>query len=89
MIAVTAIILYAIALPLGVRMKDQDDKQTVDVFADVNTKRRGGSRPGAGRPKQPDTEVIRVPASMVDTIKLMIQATKTGHSVEYRIIPKA
>lgn len=67
-------------------MKNQDDIQTVDVF-EASPKKHGGSRAGSGRPKLPETISMRVPVSMVETIKMMVAATKAGHYVEYRIIP--
>ena len=34
---------------------------------------RGGARPGAGRPEKEPTVVMRVPASMADEIKTLIE----------------
>lgn len=70
-------------------MRDETDKQTVDVFEPVEQpvkKGAGGVRPGAGRPKLAPTVMIRVPVSMVDSIRAMAKGVKAGHSVEYRIV---
>jgi len=46
----------------------------------------GGSRSGSGRPKLEPTVAVRIPASMLDAVKAMSEATKLGHVVEYRIV---
>jgi len=74
-------------------MKDENDKQTTDVFESPAPEKpvkkgAGGYRPGAGRPKGSNCPSVnmRVPTPLVDSFKVMIKGFKAGHSFEFRII---
>lgn len=58
----------------------------INQFQDTK-KPRGGARPGCGRPKLDETMPVRIPVTMVDSVRAMAKAVRAGHSVEFRIIP--
>lgn len=46
-------------------------------------KNRGGSRPGAGRPKSEKTKVMRIPISLVPTVEKLIKEKKLSIKMKY------
>lgn len=51
-------------------------------MSDVKTENRGGKRVGAGRPKQEETKMMRIPSSLVDQVKALIKQKKWLDSLD-------